>query len=389
MIWKTAIFLIVAALSSISHSQTFRIERPVPDSIETQGNYLYGEPWFWGSGGAHRGLDMWVVYDTVYSAMDGYVEFAAFAPGEDGYEPDGFGNYLRTRSTWNVKTLYIYYAHLSKLLVDTGDNISVGEAIAISGNTGNSTGPHLHFEIRENDSYYLAVRTRRNPELWFSMEGMGAIYGTIPDAENNTRVDISPDPKPRPPYTTFSYGLTYGFYDKTIGSDDIYKENYAFGDVKPGTYTITALDGAYTRVVTVGAGEVVNADEAVSVENDEQSITEFRLKQNYPNPFNPSTTINYTIPHHAVSIGRQAIVEYKNNERRFGESLYNVTLKIYDILGREVATLVNEQQQPGNYEVIFNAELINEGLPSGIYFYRLVVSGNIKFINTKKMILLE
>ncbi len=384
---KIIIYLFVFLLITSVQSQTFRIKRPVPDSIETQGNYLYGEPWFWGSGGAHRGLDMWVVYDTVYSAMDGYVEFAAFTPDEDGYEADGFGNYLRTRSTWNGNTLYIYYAHLSKLLVDTGDNIRVGEAIAISGNTGNSTGPHLHFEIRENDSYYLAERTRRNPELWFSMKGMGAIYGKIPNAGNNTRVDISPDPKPRPPYTTFSYGLTYGFYDKTIGSDDIYNENYAFGDVKPGTYTITALDGAYTRVVTVNAGEVVNADESVSVKKDEQSIPEFRLEQNYPNPFNPSTTIKYAIPHYAVSIDRKG--EQSINNERFGESLYNVTLKIYDILGREIVTLVNEQQQPGNYEVIFNAEFISGGLPSGIYFYRLGVNGNAKFINTKKMILLE
>jgi len=371
---KTLLYIAVFAFYSIVHSQTFRIERPVPDSIETQGNYLYGEPWFWGSGGAHRGLDMWIVYDTVYSAMDGYVEFAAYTPGEDGYEPDGFGNYLRTRSSWNNNTLYIYYAHLSKLLVDTGDNIVVGQPIAISGNTGNTTGPHLHFEIRENNSYYLAERTRRNPELWFAMEGMGAIYGRVPNAEDNTRVDISPDPKPRPPYTTFSYGLTYGFYDKTIGSDDIYKENYAFGDVKPGTYTITALNGDYTRTVTVHAGEIVNADHAVDMNDIQQKITEFKLGQNYPNPFNPSTTIEYSIP----------------NIETHGYASQLIQLKIYDILGQEVTTLVNKQQQPGNYTVNFNASSINGGLPSGVYFYRLIVNGEGKiFIETKKMILLE
>lgn len=360
--------LIVTVFSAVIYSQTFRIERPVPDSIETQGNYLYGEPWFWGSGGAHRGLDMWIVYDTVYSALNGYVEFAAYTPGEDGYEPDGFGNYLRTRSAWNSNTLYIYYAHLSKLLVDTGENIIVGQAIAISGNTGNSTGPHLHFEIRENDSYYLAERTRRNPELWFSMKGMGAIYGRVPNAENNIRVDISPDPKPRPPYITFSYGLTYGFFDKTIGSDDIYKENYAFGDVKPGTYTITALNGNYTRVVTVKAGEVVDADNVVNVNKNEGKITEFKLEQNYPNPFNPNTTIRYLL----LGI-----------ERGHAPS---VQLKIYDILGREIVTLVDEEQSSGKYKINFNAD----GLPSGIYFYKLsVINGSKKYIETKKMILLE
>ena len=82
----------------------------------------------------------------------------------------------------------------------------------------------------------------------------------------------------------------------------------------------------------------------------------FTLEQNYPNPFNPTTTINYQIP-----------------ERNY------VTLKIYDVLGNEIATLVNEQKSVGNYEAEFNA--IN--LPSGIYFYQLRAD---TFIQTKKMI---
>ena len=85
----------------------------------------------------------------------------------------------------------------------------------------------------------------------------------------------------------------------------------------------------------------------------------FELKQNYPNPFNPVTTINYSIPSNG-----------------------NVKLKIYDILGREVATLVNETKAPGNYEVNFNAA----NLPSGVYFYRLQTGD---FIQTKKMILMK
>ena len=368
---KIAIYLVFQTLfiwSSVVHSQAFRVERPVPDSIQSHGNYLYGEPWFWASGGAHRGLDMWVVYDTVYSATDGYVEFAAFAPGDDGYEPDGFGNYLRTRSTWNSNTIYTYYAHLSKLLVNTGASISTGQPIAISGNTGNSSGPHLHFEIRENNSNYLAEKTRRNPELWFTIKGMGAIYGRVPNADDNTRVNISPDPKPRPPYTTFSYGLTYGFYDKTIGSDDVYKENYAFGDVKPGTYTITALDGDYTRVVNVKAGEIVNADAVVSAGKNENKTFTLNLEQNYPNPFNPSTIIKYQIPLNVK-----------------GETA-NVKLIVYDILGREVETLVNKMLMPSNYQINFNAN----GLPNGTYFYQLIViSGIGSFRETKKMLLLE
>ncbi|MCK5455536.1 MAG: T9SS type A sorting domain-containing protein, partial [Melioribacteraceae bacterium] len=90
----------------------------------------------------------------------------------------------------------------------------------------------------------------------------------------------------------------------------------------------------------------------VSVEDDlNQLLVKFSLSQNYPNPFNPITTIKYSIPRST---------EYY--------SVQQVTLKIYDVLGREVTTLVNKEEQPGNYEVVFNGA----NLPSGTYFYKLI-----------------
>jgi len=93
-------------------------------------------------------------------------------------------------------------------------------------------------------------------------------------------------------------------------------------------------------------------------------ISNFSLSQNYPNPFNPSTTIRYGIP---------------SNEK---SEMANVKLVIYDLLGREVTTLVNEQQRSGYYEIQFDAS----GLSSGLYFYKLQSEG---FLQTKKMILLR
>ena len=86
---------------------------------------------------------------------------------------------------------------------------------------------------------------------------------------------------------------------------------------------------------------------------------QYRLGTNYPNPFNPSTRIKFDVP-----------------------SSKFVTLKVFDVLGREVATLVNEVKQPGSYMVTFSAE----GLASGVYFYRMQ-AGN--FAATRKLMLLR
>jgi hypothetical protein len=92
----------------------------------------------------------------------------------------------------------------------------------------------------------------------------------------------------------------------------------------------------------------------------------FSLEQNYPNPFNPSTTIKYTIPNVTLS----------------GVEGSRVTLKVYDAIGNEIATLVNESKTAGNYEIVFNAK----NLSSGTYFYKLQAGS---FIETKKMILIQ
>ncbi len=95
---------------------------------------------------------------------------------------------------------------------------------------------------------------------------------------------------------------------------------------------------------------------------EESNITvsdNFILYQNYPNPFNPTTTINYQIPKYGM-----------------------VTIKIYDILGREIKTLVNEYKPAGRYNITFNAS----NLASGVYFYRLQAG---EFTETKKLLLLK
>ncbi|MBV6420072.1 MAG: hypothetical protein DAHOPDDO_01299 [Ignavibacteriaceae bacterium] len=96
-----------------------------------------------------------------------------------------------------------------------------------------------------------------------------------------------------------------------------------------------------------------------SIENEVQPIQTFNLFQNFPNPFNPTTKIRYEIP-----------------EMSF------VTIKVYDVLGKQILSLVNEEKSAGNYEIEFNGK----ELASGIYYYRIAADN---FSQTKKMILLK
>ena len=123
-------------------------------------------------------------------------------------------------------------------------------------------------------------------------------------------------------------------------------------------YAITFIDGIHgftTSTIPTSVGD-----------EKTQMATSYQLHQNYPNPFNPSTHLQFSIPVRPAG----------------GSNLQFVKLKVFDVLGREVATLVNEQKGPGTYTVNWNAA----GLSSGIYFYRLEAG---VFVDVKKMILMK
>ncbi|MDQ7816896.1 MAG: two-component regulator propeller domain-containing protein [Melioribacteraceae bacterium] len=117
-----------------------------------------------------------------------------------------------------------------------------------------------------------------------------------------------------------------------------------------------------TWIGTMGGGiAVYNESGIVSVPNVKtlNLPADFKLYQNYPNPFNPSTTISFSLPWSQF-----------------------ITLKIYDILGIEISTLVNEEKQPGNYKIKFDGS----NLSSGIYYYQISAG---QFVETKKFVLLK
>jgi len=107
-----------------------------------------------------------------------------------------------------------------------------------------------------------------------------------------------------------------------------------------------------------------------NISDNERSAPEsFVLEQNYPNPFNPSTNIIYTVPN--IKTGSAPFLQ----------------LKVYDIIGNELTTLVNEQKPPGVYKVEFDGN----GLPSGLYIYKLqaIAQNGGSFTQSRKMILLK
>ena len=118
------------------------------------------------------------------------------------------------------------------------------------------------------------------------------------------------------------------------------------------TGTVVGDNGTIFHTTTGGVTGIID-NSAKSLPN------QFALEQNYPNPFNPTTNISYSLPRNGF-----------------------VTLKVYDILGREVRTLVNEYEAAGSYNVTFNAS----NFASGVYIYQLR-SGN--FLATKKLLLMK
>ena len=117
-------------------------------------------------------------------------------------------------------------------------------------------------------------------------------------------------------------------------------------------FGFSTLRGAIINGITYGTVTNVKT-------NPKPFPSRFQLQQNYPNPFNPQTKISYSVPKESF-----------------------ITLKVYDVLGREVATLVQDKKQVGEYTVTWNAD----NVPSGVYFYKLTSNG---FTETKKMLFIR
>ena len=193
--------------------------------------------------------------------------------------------------------------------------------------TPNSS-PILKLTVNGTDSFYYDSYKKIHPD--------GDPGYTVPSNSPDSRID----------YVFLKNNSQLEIDNSYVTMDETYA---------PGIYCSDHLG-----VMTILKASPVNVSETSNI------VHEFTLEQNYPNPFNPTTTINYSIPF---------------VETRRGVTSH-ITLKVYDTLGREVAPLVNQQQSPGNYSVIFDAS----DLTSGVYYYKINVN---QISSVKKMLLMK
>ncbi|MEE9448937.1 MAG: T9SS type A sorting domain-containing protein, partial [Ignavibacteriaceae bacterium] len=166
------------------------------------------------------------------------------------------------------------------------------------------------------------------------------------------------------------------YYISSWLTSSIYKFDSVFSNPPEVFYTNSGdpVDISYNSIDDILAVPLMNANAVVFLpvvpvsvgKEDGELPLDFKLNQNFPNPFNPKTLINYSIP-----------------------EISFITIKVYDITGKEVVTLINEEKSSGTYEIEFNASLTarqGSELTSGIYFYQLIAAN---YVETKKMVLLK
>ena len=230
----------------------------------------------------------------------------------------------------------------ASLYVSAGSDICAGGAGNITGNLigeGTQCGGSLPVELTSFTAEVngMAVVLKWNTETEVDNYGF-EIHRKVYPAEGRTRND--------------NWGKI-SFVEGNGNSNS--PKSYSFTDKKPmgGSqfkYRLKQID-------TDGKYEYSKVIEVEIIPN------EFTLYQNYPNPFNPNTKIRYQLPQES-----------------------KVIIKLYDILGAEVITLLNEEKEPGVYEVDFTTQSATGGLPSGTYIYRMAADN---FIQTKKMVLMK
>ena len=235
--WRPALYPVPWAVSAYDH---FYFARPIAaDNVNWPlADYRYGGVFF-APNIVHTGVDIDADEDTpILAAGAGTVVSADWglyteAPGNQS-DPYGQAVVLRHDFGYKGQSLYTVYAHMSKIIAVVGQHVEAGDVLGLVGDTGATTGPHLHFEVRvgENTFYRTA-----NPELWMAPpQGWGILVGRLTDEDGDLlyrfKVEVRPMPSEVPLRTVNTYA------EGSVNSDPYYNENLVLSDLPAGLYKI-------------------------------------------------------------------------------------------------------------------------------------------------------
>ncbi len=236
--WRPPLYPIPWAVSAYDH---FYFARPIAaDNINWPlAEYRYGGVFF-APNIVHTGVDIDAAEGTpILAAGPGTVVSSDWglyteAPGNQN-DPYGMAVVIRHDFGYKDQALYTIYAHMSKLIAVVGSHVETGDVLGLVGDTGATTGPHLHFEVRVGKNTFYNTS---NPELWMTPpQGWGVLVGRMVDEKgdllNQLQVDVQLITAKAPLRSVRTYGLG------AVNSDPYYHENLVLSDLPAGIYKIS------------------------------------------------------------------------------------------------------------------------------------------------------
>lgn len=240
-----------------TYTDHYAFDRPISrNSVDyIDRTYAYGDTQR-GRRQVHHGVEFVNPRGTpVLAAGNGTVFYA----GDDsltvfGPEPGYYGNLVVIEhSVFSPEGLPVYtlYAHLDKIDVESGQNIEIGDHVGAIGDSGIAIGPHLHFEVRLGDPYDFYAT--RNPDLWiFPWPTFGTLAGQLTNTTGEIiygrSIEITPLDNP----TNIRYAYSYA--DDAVNSSGAWGENFTYGDLPEGAYTVRVTDDGqvlFTETITI------------------------------------------------------------------------------------------------------------------------------------------
>mgnify|MGYP005810771583 CR=1 FL=1 len=233
-LWRPPLYDTPWALGPYDH---FYFSRPIAaDEVNWPlADYRYGGTFF--ADTVHTGIDITAPRNTpVLAAGNGRVisaGYGLFYGNNDPNDPYGLAVVIRHDFGYQGQHLYTVYGHMDKILATEGQDVKTGDVLGLVGTTGQTTGPHLHFEVRiERNSYYATL----NPELWLAPpQGWGVLVGRVENTNGSLLEkqevyvrNLETNQK----WTVRSYG------SQALNNDPYYQENVVLSDLPAGQYSV-------------------------------------------------------------------------------------------------------------------------------------------------------